>query len=95
MKYWLILIKDKERKLTCFSKSPIVLRRSRILGFEVFYASFTHCSLFSQNKNKPQRNLIGMWCLFARGEGGGITGRRLCRIKAKLGFERCGRSTFF
>ena len=42
MKYWLILMKDKERKLTCFSESTIVLQRSNILGVLSFFFVPSH-----------------------------------------------------
>ena len=41
-------MKDKERKLTRVSESPIVKRRSRILGIWSFLCPFTYCILCSQ-----------------------------------------------
>ena len=78
MKYWLILMKDKERKLTCFSESPIVSRRSRILGVWIFYTP-SHIAFYAVKiyfkKNQSECSVTLCVCV------GGCTGRRLCRIK--------------
>ena len=75
MKYWLILIKDKERKLTCFSEFPIVPQRCRTLGVCSFLCSITYCIAYYAvkiYKNKSQRNSIGVRCKFAGWGGGGL-----------------------
>ena len=67
MKYWLIRMKDKDRKLKCFTESAILLRRSRILGVWSFLCPFTYCIAYYAvkiYKNKTHRNSIGVWCKF-------------------------------
>ena len=73
MKYWLILMKDKERKLTCFP-NPLLCRGAvEFLGSGVFIPlHILHCILCSKIfKNKPQRSSIGVWYKFADVGGGG------------------------
>ena len=56
MKYWLILTKDKAGKLTCFSESPIVSWRRRILGVWFFlmplYIAYYAVGIIFKKKTK-------------------------------------------
>ena len=63
MKYWLILTKDKAGKLTCFSESPIVSWRRRILGVWVFLmplyiAYYAVGIIFKKNPKEFNRSVV-------------------------------------
>ena len=54
-------MKDKDRKLTCFSEYPIVLRLRRILGVWIFYAP-SHIAYFAfKIYNKFNRSVVLLW----------------------------------